>query len=48
MKRIDNRTWNLKMGILNGARIEFEDSMCGYVGEGQTDPLEGLKVGRSG
>ena len=34
------------MGILNGARIEFEEPMSGYIGKGETDPLEGLKTGQ--
>lgn len=34
------------MVILNAARIEFEDSMSGYIGEGQTYPLEGREVGQ--
>ena len=34
------------MGILNGARIEFEESMSGHVGKGQTDPRKGYEVGK--
>ena len=34
------------MGILNGARIEFEESMSGHIGKGETDPLKGLKAGQ--
>ncbi|MHC4557931.1 MAG: DUF362 domain-containing protein [Planctomycetota bacterium] len=34
------------MGILNGARIEFEESMSGYVGKGETDPAKGLVLGQ--
>lgn len=34
------------MGILNGAKIEFEESMSGYIGKGQTDPAKGVEVGR--
>jgi len=32
------------MGILNGARIEFEESMSGYIGKGQTNPKQRLDV----
>ncbi len=35
------------MGILNGARIEFEESMSGYIGKGQTDPRKGYDIGKS-
>ncbi|MHC4430406.1 MAG: DUF362 domain-containing protein [Planctomycetota bacterium] len=34
------------MGILNGARIEFEESMSGHIGKGQTNPREGYQVGK--
>lgn len=34
------------MGILNGAKIEFDESMSGYIGKGQTDPVAGVEVGR--
>ncbi|UCE50402.1 MAG: hypothetical protein JSW47_09595, partial [Phycisphaerales bacterium] len=34
------------MGILNGARIEFEESMSGYIGNGQTDPRKGYDIGK--
>ncbi|MHC4072785.1 MAG: hypothetical protein ACYTGS_12265, partial [Planctomycetota bacterium] len=32
------------MGILNGARIEFKESMSGYIGKGQTNPKQRLQV----
>lgn len=32
------------MGILDGARIEFEESMSGYIGKGQTNPKERLEM----
>ena len=32
------------MGILNGARIKFEESMSGYIGKGQTNPRQRLEV----
>ena len=32
------------MGILNGARIEFTESMSGYIGKGETDPAKGLAL----
>jgi uncharacterized protein (DUF362 family) len=32
------------MGILNGARIEFEESMAGYIDKGLTDPHKRLEV----
>jgi uncharacterized protein (DUF362 family) len=32
------------MGILNGARIEFKESMAGYIGKGQTNPKQRLEV----
>ena len=34
------------MGILNGARIEFDESMSGYIGKGQTDSRKGYEVGK--
>jgi hypothetical protein len=34
------------MGILNGVKIEFEESMSGYLGMGQTDPVAGVEVGQ--
>ena len=34
------------MGILSGAKIEFEESMSGYIGKDQTDPGKGVEVGR--
>jgi len=32
------------MSILNGARIEFKESMAGYIGKGQTNPKQRLQV----
>lgn len=32
------------MGILNGAKIEFKESMAGYIGKGQTNPKQRLEV----
>jgi uncharacterized protein (DUF362 family) len=32
------------MGIVNGARIEFEESMSGYIGKGQTNPRQRLNA----
>ncbi len=34
------------MGILNGARIDFEESMAGYIDKGLTIPANGLIVGQ--
>ncbi len=34
------------MGILNGVKIEFEESMSGYIVKGQTDPTKGVVVGQ--
>ena len=31
---------------MNGARIEFDESMSGYIGKGQTDSRKGYEVGK--
>ena len=32
------------MGILNGARIEFKESMAGFIGKGQTNSKQRLEA----
>ena len=34
------------MSILKGVGLQFEESMSGYLGKGETDPTEGAAVGK--
>ena len=34
------------MSILSGVGLQFAESMCGYIGKGQTDPTQGTAVGK--
>jgi len=34
------------MSILKGVGLQFEESMSGYLGKGETDPSEGAAVGK--
>ncbi|MHC4545810.1 MAG: hypothetical protein ACYTDW_15500, partial [Planctomycetota bacterium] len=34
------------MSILDGVGLQFEESMSGYLGKGETDPTKGVAVGR--